>query len=40
MKRDKKTHDGEIRLILLENIGRAIITSDYPNELLMKTISD
>ena len=40
MKRDKKAQDGEIRLILLEGIGRAIISNDYPNEILMKTISE
>ena len=40
MKRDKKVQDGEIRLILLESIGRAIISNDYPNEILMKTISE
>ena len=40
MKRDKKSQDGEIRLILLESIGKAMITSDYPNDLLMKTISE
>ena len=38
MKRDKKVQDGEIRLILLESIGRAIISNDYPNEILMETI--
>jgi|TARA_B100001540_G_scaffold299654_1_gene304356 3-dehydroquinate synthase len=38
MRRDKKTQDGQIRLILLESIGRAMIASDYPKELLMKTI--
>ncbi len=40
MKRDKKAQDGEIRLILLESIGRAIISNDYPNEILMETISE
>ena len=40
MKRDKKVQDGEIRLILLESIGKAIISNDYPNETLMKTISE
>jgi 3-dehydroquinate synthase len=40
MKRDKKVQDGEIRLILLESIGKAIISNDYPNEILMKTISE
>ncbi len=40
MKRDKKVQDGEIRLILLERIGKAIISNDYPNEILMKTISE
>tara|TARA_Y100001968_G_scaffold191311_1_gene175299 strand:+ start:1773 stop:2840 length:1068 start_codon:yes stop_codon:yes gene_type:complete len=38
MKRDKKAQDGEIRLILLDGIGRAIISNDYPNEILMETI--
>ena len=38
MKRDKKVQDGEIRLILLESIGRAIISNDYPNEILLETI--
>ena len=32
MKRDKKVQDGEIRLIL-ESIGKAIISNDYPNEI-------
>lgn len=40
MKRDKKVQDGEIRLILLESIGKAVISNDYPNETLMKTISE
>ena len=40
MKRDKNVQDGEIRLILLERIGKAIISNDYPNEILMKTISE
>ncbi len=40
MKRDKKVQDGEIRLILLESIGRAIISNDYPSEILMETISE
>ena len=40
MKRDKKVQDGEIRLILLESIGRAAISNDYSNEILMETISE
>ena len=40
MKRDKKVQDGEIRLILLDSIGRAIISNDYPSEILMETISE
>ncbi len=40
MKRDKKVQDGEIRLILLESIGRAAIINDYSNEILMETISE
>ena len=40
IKRDKKAQDGEIRLILLESIGSATIINDYPNEILMETISE
>jgi len=40
MKRDKKAQDGEIRLILLDGIGNAIISNDYPSEILMETISE
>ena len=40
MKRDKKAQDGEIRLILLESIGRATISNNYSNEILMETISE
>ena len=40
MKRDKKVQDGEIRLILLESIGRATISNNYSNEILMETISE
>ena len=40
MKRDKKAQDGEIRLILLDGIGNAIISNDYPNEILIETISE
>lgn len=35
---DKKAVDGELRLILLESIGRAVITSDYTQDQLVKTI--
>jgi 3-dehydroquinate synthase len=36
---DKKTLDGMIKLILLKNLGEAIISSDYDRELLEQTLS-
>lgn len=39
MKVDKKVLDGNIRLILLKALGKAIISSDYPPESLLKTLS-
>lgn len=36
---DKKTLDGRIKLILLKELGEAIITSDYDHELLEQTLS-
>lgn len=32
---DKKVINGELRLVLLERLGRAIVTSDYPQKSLM-----
>jgi 3-dehydroquinate synthase len=34
MQRDKKVQNGRIRLVLLKAIGHAVITDDYPPELL------
>jgi 3-dehydroquinate synthase len=34
MQRDKKVQNGRIRLVLLKSIGDAVITDDYPAELL------
>tara|TARA_R110002073_G_scaffold11861_1_gene53308 strand:- start:90086 stop:91171 length:1086 start_codon:yes stop_codon:yes gene_type:complete len=31
---DKKVHDGQLRLILLNDIGKAILTADYDKQLL------
>ncbi|MFY9179349.1 MAG: 3-dehydroquinate synthase [Venatoribacter sp.] len=38
MQVDKKVLDGRIRLVLLEQIGKAWITSDAPHELLLQTL--
>ena len=39
MQVDKKVIDGTIRLILLQQLGEAIVTSDFGNELLQKTLN-
>jgi len=36
---DKKVIDGSIRLVLLQEVGKAIVTSDFPGELLDQTLS-
>ncbi len=36
---DKKARDGRIRLVLLESIGRARVTADYPPEALSAELS-
>lgn len=36
---DKKVADGKIRLILLKGIGKAVMTGDYPQELLRETLA-
>lgn len=36
---DKKVLDGRLRLVLLESLGRAIVTSDIDTKLLMETFS-
>jgi 3-dehydroquinate synthase len=36
---DKKVADGKIRLILLQAIGKAVMTGDYPKEKLLETLA-
>src|SRR5690554_2368181 len=36
---DKKVLDGRIRLVLLEKIGQAFITSEAPQELILQTLT-
>ena len=38
MQVDKKVVDGTIRLVLLEALGKAIVTGDYPHETLLTTL--
>ena len=38
MKVDKKVRSGRVRLVLLKSIGDAILTADYPAELLVQTL--
>jgi 3-dehydroquinate synthase len=40
MQMDKKVQDGVIRLVLLEKMGRAIVTSDYSRKILDATLED
>jgi 3-dehydroquinate synthase len=40
MQLDKKNKDGEIRLVLQQGIGKAIITSDFQHEILSDVIAD
>jgi 3-dehydroquinate synthase len=35
---DKKNVDGSIRLVLLERVGFAVVTSNYPSEALSQTL--
>ena len=35
---DKKVIDGRLRLVLLRHIGQAIVTDDYPQEILQATL--
>lgn len=40
MKLDKKVQTGKIRLVLLESLGKAVVTGDYPHEALMETLAE
>ncbi len=39
MSGDKKVQAGIIRIVLLKSIGKAYVTGDYPQELLIKTLT-
>jgi 3-dehydroquinate synthetase len=36
---DKKVRAGRIRLVLLESLGRARFTADYPDDALARTLA-
>ena len=36
---DKKVLDGQLRLVLLRSLGKAVVTSDYPAEILSATLA-
>jgi 3-dehydroquinate synthase len=36
---DKKVIDGRLRLVLLRAIGEAVVTDDYPKEVLQATLA-
>ena len=38
MGHDKKVKDGQIRLILLKSLGKAVITSDFDTQLLTEVL--
>jgi 3-dehydroquinate synthase len=40
MQMDKKVHAGALRLVLLEKLGRAIVTSEYPRAALDATLAE
>jgi 3-dehydroquinate synthase len=40
MSLDKKVHDGVLSLVLFKSIGKAIVTSDYKQEMLLEAIAD
>ena len=35
---DKKVLDGQLRLVLLRHLGEAVVTADYPREILDATL--
>ncbi len=37
---DKKVIEGQLRLVLLRRIGEAVVTADFPPELLMATLEE
>jgi 3-dehydroquinate synthase len=36
---DKKVADGKIRFILLQGIGKAVMTGDFPADALQQTLA-
>lgn len=36
---DKKVLDGQLRLVLLQRLGEAVVTADYPREALQATLT-
>jgi 3-dehydroquinate synthase len=40
MSMDKKVKNGRMRLVLLDGIGRATVTSDYPRDALVALIEE
>jgi 3-dehydroquinate synthase len=39
MRVDKKVKGGRLRLVLLETVGRAVLTADYPDAALQATLA-
>jgi len=37
---DKKVLDGQLRLVLLQSVGSAIVTADFPLDMLKASIAD
>ena len=35
---DKKVHNGQLRLVLLRELGKAVVTADYDGAALQKTL--
>ena len=40
MSQDKKVIAGQIRLVLLQSIGKAVVTAEYPEHQLVELLSD
>ena len=38
MQVDKKVLNGKIRLVLLQGLGNAVVTADYPEKSLLSTL--
>jgi len=37
---DKKAEGGRLRLVLLQGIGRAVVTSDFPPALVQQVLAE